>query len=349
MNGSPRRLYLVLVMILVVFILDIFTPIGVLIWLLYLGPLLIVSQRYTRAWNLAALSLCSVLILVGYRLSPKIPFPEPYLYNRLIAILIMWMAVHFLHKQREAGLKIQQLNNALVENITQLERSNQDLKSFCYTISHDIRAPLVRMAGFSNALMEDYSYNMDRQGKMYMERIITSCSSLMLSLDKVLDLSKLSFSNLNITEVNLSDLAQSIIQELAETQPERKVFITITPQLIARGDRDLLRLAMENFLGNAWKFTSKQQDARIDFGVTEQNGQIVYFIRDNGSGFDMAFVDKLFKPFQRLHSTEDFPGTGVGLASVYKIIQRHNGEVWAESTLGKGATFYFTLSPLQRP
>jgi light-regulated signal transduction histidine kinase (bacteriophytochrome) len=162
-------------------------------------------------------------------------------------------------------------------------------------------------------------------------------------IDDMLELSRLTRVSMRLGTVNLSELAESIAAELKKAQPKRHVEVSIAPGLVAYGDAKLLRVVLENLLDNAWKFTSKIPHARIEGGITEHDGREVYFVRDNGAGFDMAYADKLFVPFQRLHRTTEFPGTGVGLATVKRLIHRHGGEVWAEGEVGKGATFYFTL------
>ena len=234
--------------------------------------------------------------------------------------------------------------NELRQRTAELEASNKELEAFSYSVSHDLRAPLRSMAGFSTALLEDYSEKLDQDGKHYLERIRDSSVLMGQLMDDLLKLSRVTRSDLNREKIDMSDLAQKIIADLERDEPLRKVKITITPNIVAYGDKNLLGLVLENLLGNAWKYTSKTAEPRIEMGVIEHNGKQAFFIRDNGVGFDMAYANKLFQPFQRLHKASEFAGTGIGLATVQRIISRHGGEVWAEAKVGEGASFYFTLS-----
>lgn len=248
-------------------------------------------------------------------------------------------------ERRKAEEEIQKLNEELEHQVHELAAVNQELEAFSYSVSHDLRAPLRAIAGFSQALEEDYADVLDRQGMDYARRVNAATQRLNQLIDDLLTLSRVTRSEMNRdTVVDLSGMAQSIIALLRATQPDRQVEIVIQPDLKTRGDPRLLRIALENLLGNAWKFTSKVPLARIELGTTgTEDDRTIYFVRDNGAGFDMTYSDKLFGPFQRLHAATEFPGTGIGLATVQRIIHRHGGRVWADSTVGKGATFYFTL------
>lgn len=225
----------------------------------------------------------------------------------------------------------------------ELVASNRELEAFSYSVSHDLRAPLRRMEGFSNALLEDYAGKLDDQGRQYL-RYVQEASDLMARLiDDLLDLSRVTRTDMSYETVDLSELAQGVAAQLQKGEPQRKGTFAITTAITTQGDRNLLRLALENLLGNAWKFTGKAGAARIEVGAGERNGRQVFFVRDNGVGFDMAYADKLFQPFQRLHKSTDFTGSGIGLATVQRIVRRHGGEIWAEARVGEGATFYFTL------
>jgi light-regulated signal transduction histidine kinase (bacteriophytochrome) len=199
------------------------------------------------------------------------------------------------------------------------------------------------MEGFSSALLEDYADKLDEQGKRYLRHIQDSSDLMGRLIDDLLKLSRVTRSEMNFRPVNLTELAYAIVDELKKTESNRIVSVSIAPDLQAYGDKNLLRVALENLLGNAWKFSGKVASPQIEMGISDYNGKKAYFIRDNGVGFDMTYADKLFKPFQRLHKTSEFPGTGIGLATVQRVISRHGGEVWAEAQVGKGATFYFTL------
>jgi light-regulated signal transduction histidine kinase (bacteriophytochrome) len=245
--------------------------------------------------------------------------------------------------RKQAEEKIVSLNVSLAQHATELEAVNKELESFSYSVSHDLRAPLRSMAGFSTALLEDYSEKLDDEGKQYLKHIQDSSELMARLIDDLIKLSRVTRNDINYDKVNFSDMAQKVVEELTKADPTRKVKVIITPGVIAYGDRNLLRLVYDNLIGNAWKFSSKTAEPRIEIGSMELKGKLTYFIRDNGIGFDMTYADKLFKPFQRLHKASEFPGTGIGLATVQRIVRRHGGEVWVESKVGEGATFFFTL------
>jgi PAS domain S-box-containing protein len=238
---------------------------------------------------------------------------------------------------------LQGTNRHLQRTTQQLEAANRELESFAYSVSHDLRAPLRAIDGFSRAIEEDYQQQLDEQGKDYLQRVRSASQRMGQLIDDILNLSRLTRGAMQYQAVDLSALAHEILEELREQSPERQVKITITPDLTVQGDPTLLRAAMTNLLGNAWKFSSQRSLTRIKFGVDEQQDSRVYYVKDNGAGFDMAFADKLFGAFQRLHKAREFPGTGIGLATVQRIIHRHGGKIWAESTPDQGATFFFTL------
>ena len=231
----------------------------------------------------------------------------------------------------------------IVKANTELAAVNKELEAFAYSVSHDLRAPLRSIDGFSHALLEDYPDRLDEQGKEYLQRIRSASQRMAVLIDDLLKLSRVTRSEMNRETVDLSALAQSISEDLQETQPERQVAFVIAPDLTTFGDPQLIRLIMENLLSNAWKFTSYHPQARIEFGLTHVDGKETFFVRDDGAGFDMTYANKLFGVFQRLHSSEEFPGTGVGLATVQRVVHRHDGQVWAEGKEEEGATFYFTL------
>jgi len=252
----------------------------------------------------------------------------------------------------QAKEEIQKLNDGLVQRTDQAEQLNRELEAFSYSVSHDLKAPLRSVSGFSDALMEDYSGKLDEQGNEYLRKIKESSDRMAKLIDDLLMLAKITSREINFGKVNLSQLAEDAIGELQASDPDRKVKVNITPNLIAYGDRNLLSIVFTNLLGNAWKFSSKVAQPHIEVGTIEKNGKPAYFVRDNGAGFNMEYADKLFKPFQRLHMASDFAGTGIGLSIVQRIAHRHGGKVWAEGKVGEGATFYFTLgqeskSPVQ--
>ena len=243
--------------------------------------------------------------------------------------------------------KLQSLNSDLEARVAQrtreLEISNQELQAFSYSVSHDLRAPLRTIDGFSLALLEDYADRLDADGRDFIGRVRGGVQRMGTLIDALLQLSRVTRSELQREEVDLSQLSTLIFEELYGLEAGRTVKFDAEKGVFARADPRLLRVAFENLLGNALKFTSKTPEARINFGHVVNDGKTVYFIRDNGAGFDMQYVDRLFTAFQRLHGDRDFKGSGIGLATVSRIILRHHGEIWAEGAPGQGATFFFTL------
>lgn len=233
------------------------------------------------------------------------------------------------------------LERLIEQKTSELSIANKELEAFSYSVSHDLRAPLRSVDGFSQALIEDYFDKLDDTGKDYLRRIRGAAKRMEELIDDLLNLSRITRKELSIEEVDLSSLAKEIID--TQIQKGANVKVLIHENMNVKGDPHLLRIMLENLFSNALKFTSKSLKPEIEFGMTEIDGKLTYFVRDNGIGFDMRFVDKLFKPFQRLHSLKEFPGTGIGLAIVYRVVKRHGGDVWAEAEIGKGATFYFRL------
>jgi light-regulated signal transduction histidine kinase (bacteriophytochrome) len=225
----------------------------------------------------------------------------------------------------------------------QLEVANKELETFSYSVSHDLRTPLRSIDGFSQALLEDYADKLDSNGRDHLQRVRRAAQRMSALIDDLLNLSRVSRSAMRREKLDLSAMAKSITAELQEAEPNRRVEFVIENDLTAAGDSQLLRAVMENLLRNSWKYTSGHASARIEFGRTQQNGKRPFFVRDDGAGFDPRYADRLFGAFQRLHTAAEFPGTGIGLATVQRIIHRHGGEIWAEGAVEKGATFYFTL------
>jgi light-regulated signal transduction histidine kinase (bacteriophytochrome) len=224
-----------------------------------------------------------------------------------------------------------------------LEAVNKELESFSYSVSHDLRSPLRAIDGFSLAILEDYGDSIDATGKLYLERIRNASQNMAELIDDILQLSKVSRYSLEKKQINLSDMAEKIKKTLMESDPKRNVEFIIKDSLTAEADPVLAHRLLQNLIENSWKFTSQKKKGKIEVGKEEKNGQTIFFVRDNGAGFDMKYADKLFGPFQRLHAQKDYPGTGIGLATVQRIVYKHQGEVWAEAIPEKGAVFYFTL------
>ena len=237
---------------------------------------------------------------------------------------------------------------ALQKAKLELESTNKELEAFSYSVSHDLRSPLRSIDGFSQALLEDYEELLPAEGRAYLDRIRKSAQRMAQLIDDLLGLSRITRTPLQARFVNISALAQGVANDLKQAQQERQVTFLIATELAAQGDPQLIRIVLENLMGNAWKFTSKRTDAYIEIGVQNHAEQQTFFVRDNGAGFDMTYANKLFGAFQRLHAITEFPGSGIGLATVQRIIHRHGGRVWAEAAVGQGATFFFTLPELKR-
>ncbi len=235
------------------------------------------------------------------------------------------------------------LNMDLLQRTTQLESSNKELEAFSYSVSHDLRAPLRGIDGFSQAVLDDYGDKLDDTGKQYLQRVREASQRMAKLIDAMLNLARLIRAELIFESVDLSAIGRSVVSNLSKADPERQVEIVVADNLRTNADPDLTRVVLENLLGNAWKFSSHEEFARIELGMTYHYSQPVFFVRDNGVGFDMTYAEKLFGAFQRLHAMSEFQGIGIGLATVHRIIQRHGGRIWADATVGKGATFFFTL------
>ncbi len=249
-----------------------------------------------------------------------------------------------IEEREQAEEELKAFAKSLEQRTSELKAVNQELEAFSYSVSHDLRGPLRTMDGFSHALLEDYGDKLDAEGKDYLQRVRAGSQKMAQLIDDLLKLSRVTRGEPEHRKVDLSKLVQTVAAELQESAPERQVTFDIAPGVTAEGDTRMIRIALENLLGNALKVTAKHDHATIEFGITNHDGEPAYFVRDDGAGFDMAYADKLFQPFQRLHSGAEFGGTGVGLATVQRIIGRHGGRVWAEAAVEKGATVYFTLN-----
>jgi signal transduction histidine kinase len=248
---------------------------------------------------------------------------------------------------RESEKELRRLNTELEDRVAQrtaeLEAANREMEAFTYSVSHDLRAPLRTVDGFSRILLEDCSEQVDEKAKHYLARVRAGTKRMGALIDDLLKLSRSTRGDMAKRQVDLSALAEGAAEKLRERDRERTVEFRIQSGVKADGDPQFLGVVLDNLIGNAFKYTGKTDQARIEFGATRRNGEAVYFVSDNGAGFDMAHADKLFVPFQRLHRMVEFEGNGVGLATVNRIVLRHGGRIWAEGEVKKGATFYFTL------
>jgi PAS domain S-box-containing protein len=257
------------------------------------------------------------------------------------------VGISTIHRDVSARLRAQRtivrLNADLERRARELAAINEELESFSYSVSHDLRAPLRAISGFSQALAREYGERLDQTGRDYLDRVCAAAQRMSTLIDDLLRLSRVTRAEIRREPVDLSAAARSILDELARTDPERRVTARVTPGLACTGDPTLLRVLLENLLGNAWKFTRPRPEALIELGATTGEAGVTYFVRDNGVGFDEAYADKLFGAFQRLHTRDEFEGSGIGLASAQRIVHRHGGRIWAEAAEGRGATFWFTL------
>jgi signal transduction histidine kinase len=268
------------------------------------------------------------------------------LLSGLVVSLLLFGVTFMLVRSRllaeKAGRDLEDANH-------ELEATNRELEAFSYSVSHDLRAPLRSIDGFSQILVEDYADEIDEEGRDYLTRVRSASQRMGTLIDDILGLSRVTRGSMERKRLDLGALAEEVAEELREARPERKVEFSAQKGLEVWGDPKLLRVALVNLIGNAWKFTAKKPEARVEFGLSERlshRGRVpVYYVRDNGAGFDEAYSAKLFGAFQRLHRADEFEGTGIGLATVQRVVHRHGGRIWAEGEVGRGATFYFTLRP----
>lgn len=265
----------------------------------------------------------------------------------LVCLSLLRIAFEMLKREitehTNAEIRIQTLNENLEKNVHHLGSLNKELEAFSYSVSHDLRTPLRALDGYSKELLENLGGRLDAQNQSDLNRIRAAAARMGQLIDDLLDLSRLARTELAREDINLGAAADKIVQEFQKARPERQAEFVIAPDLNVKGDPKLLQIVLQNLLENAWKFTEKRPVSKIELGATERDGQRVFFVKDNGAGFDMAYVGKLFGAFQRLHDSDEFPGTGIGLATVQRIINRHGGTIWAEAKVGDGAAFYFTL------
>ena len=285
---------------------------------------------------------------VDYLVKPVVP---EFVRSKVAVFVELAKKNELLRRQAEllqaSGQEARELAEARAELVRDLEHKNRELESFSYAVSHDLRAPLRRIESFSRAVQESQGDRLDDDGRRYLDRVREASQQMSQLIDDVLYLARVTRAEMREQEVDLSGLVALLLDRMREAEPGRAVEVKVRPGLTVLGDSRLLRIAIENLLENAWKFTAGSPSPRIEFGMTTVAGEPTYFVRDNGAGFDMAYADRLFGPFQRLHLASEFPGTGIGLATVQRIIHRHGGQVWADGLPGKGATFHFTIGRLR--
>ncbi len=256
---------------------------------------------------------------------------------------IILLAIEDITERKEIEAGLERTRKELVKARDAAEASNKELEAFSYSVSHDLRTPLRSIDGFSQALLEDYQDRLDDTAKSYLNRVRKATQHMGRLIDDMLKLSRVTRSEYRLETVDLSLMVRDIAETMKQEDPGRTVDVIIREGVTVNGDPALLKIALDNLIDNAWKFTGKEKRPQVEFGTILTAGKTAYFIRDNGVGFDMAYVDKLFGAFQRLHTSLEFPGTGIGLATVRRVINRHGGQVWVEAAVGKGATFYFTI------
>ena len=267
--------------------------------------------------------------------------------DRIRAEAAVKASLNILEDLSDAQAEIRTLNE---QRTAELVVANKNLEAFTFSVAHDLRSPLRALSGYSEALVEDYGDRLDETGRWYAERIQAATERMAALIDDLLNLSSVSRAELSLGPVNLSAEVAAIAGELQAREPGRRVRFALQDGVRVNADRTLIRTVLQNLVENAWKYTGKRDDATIEFGATAaEDAGVCCYVRDNGAGFDPAFAAKLFQPFQRLHAVTEFPGTGIGLASVRRIIERHGGRAWAEGAVGRGATFYFTLNAKERP
>jgi signal transduction histidine kinase len=306
---------------------------------------LLVGTVFRRILARPIVSLAEVAHMVSRYRDYSLRFTPEQSYDELVSLTHAFNEMLAEIQQRDAALEQAKtgLELRVEERTAQLQAANRELEAFSYTVAHDMRAPLQTLTNVCYLIQQTDHGEFSGERAPMLAQLSVSVSAMSAMIDDLLDLSRSTSAPLHLKQLDLSRVASSILEGLAEANPDRQVETVIHKKCQVNADPGLMQIVLQNLLRNAWKFTGLRQGARIEFGCAERDGATVFFIRDNGAGFDQRFADRLFQPFQRLHAVSEFPGTGIGLATVQRIIRRHGGDVWAEGEVDKGATFYFTL------
>ncbi|HEY6769094.1 MAG TPA: ATP-binding protein [Candidatus Sulfotelmatobacter sp.] len=321
--------------------------IAVVVLLVSLMFALIVSSRFRRSVAEPIVALADTARTVSRDKNYRVSVPASGSRDELATLIDSFNEMLREIQQRDSALQAahDELEQRVEERTRELVSANHELEAFSYSVSHDLRAPLDTISGFSYLLLKNYANRLDASGQESLQNIRAGARRMSELIDDLLNLSRVTTSTMHREKIDLSEFARSIMEELCRQAPDRQVEFVVPRTSEAHADARLMRIVLDNLLRNAWKYTSQHERARIEFGQKEANGQTVFFVKDDGSGFDPRSAARLFQPFQRLHSAAEFSGNGIGLATVRRIVQRHGGNVWAEGEVEKGATFYFTLEP----
>lgn len=328
---------------LVIFILDLQTPPGSGIWILYTVPIVVSIQSERLGAIVFILALSGILLLSGALLAPPgrplLVRSEIRFFAFLSVLVFAFVATRLIVTRKRLKAESEQLK--VISR--KMAEANKELETFSYSVSHDLRSPIRTTEAFARIVLEDYGESLDEEGRVYLKKIISGTEKMNMIVDEMLTLSKVGKKELDLKRVDLTSMARTIIGNLKKAAPERNVTFEVGERLIVSADEKLMEIALTNLLGNAWKYTARKESGLIAFGRMRQGGEDVFFVRDNGAGFDMDYAEKLFEPFKRLHSESEFEGTGIGLATVKRIIEKQGGRIWGEGKRGEGAVFYFTL------
>jgi light-regulated signal transduction histidine kinase (bacteriophytochrome) len=340
-SNKSTLVVLSLLSLVLVLILDLSNPLGYADWLLYIFPLLLIYLSGNSRMTYLLLALEGIGLIIGFYYSP-VPLVQHNMsyvaaINRLTGFGVLLLFTLIINQLIQSQKRLRKISE-------QLGYANKELEAFSYSAAHDLKSPLTAMKGLSDLLLMELKHNdPDTQVQEYLKMISKSSSKMSLLIDDMLTLSRISLQEINVMEFNLSEMSEKILEDYRENEKSRQVEYKVESGIKIHGDQALLKIAMSNLLGNAWKYTARNEQAVIEVGIKKVSGKTTYFVQDNGCGFDMAQSGKLFEPFKRLHQESEFSGTGIGLSIVDRVIRRHGGEVWGESENGKGAIFYFTL------